>query len=122
MIAVRIVEAAGLIALIDTNNVAPVERGVVVTTDPTAGQSRLPGSPVTLFVSVGAANVTVPDLTGLSVDDARELLGQSGLVLGSTRTRSQAGHEPGMIFDQSPAAGTLAAPGAAVNVTIARGG
>ena len=121
-IAVRLVEAAGLVASIDTNNVAPVERDVVVTTDPTAGQSRLPGSVVTLFVSVGAANVTVPDLSGLSVDDARELLTQSGLVLGSTRVRSQAGHEPGMIFDQSPAAGTLAAPGAAVNVTIARGG
>lgn len=121
-IAIQLVEAAGLVPRIDTSSVAPVERGVVVTTNPTAGQSRLPGSDVILFVSVGAANVTVPDLSGLSVEEARELLAQSGLVLGSTRIRSQAGHEPGMIFDQSPAAGTLSAPGGAVNVTVARGG
>ncbi len=117
----RLIEASGLtVARIDTT-IAPRERGVVVNTRPPAGVSRLPGDGVTLFVSVGAPSISVPDLKGLTVDEARELLEQLGLVLGSTSTRSSTQSEPGLIIDQNPAAGTLSAAGAAVRVTLVRG-
>jgi serine/threonine-protein kinase len=121
-IAIQLIDAAGLtVARVDTG-LAPAERGVVVSSSPTAGRSLNPGSGVGLFVSVGAATIRIPDLTGLTVDEARELLEEAGLVLGSTRTRTARGHEPNLIFEQTPAAGTLSAPGAAVTVTVARGG
>jgi len=117
----RLIEAAGLtVASIDTT-VAPEERGVVVSTRPRAGESRLPGDGVTLFVSVGAPSISVPNLVGLTLDEARELLEQVGLVLGSTSTRSSTQSEPGLIIDQNPAAGTLSAEGAAVRVILVRG-
>jgi hypothetical protein len=121
-LAERLIAAAGLtVAGIDTAT-APQERGVVVNTRPPAGRSRSPGAGVTLFVSVGAPTISVPDLAGLSLDEARELLEQSGLALGSTQARTSSAAEPGLIIEQDPAAGTLAAPGAAVRVTIVRGG
>ncbi|UCG86030.1 MAG: PASTA domain-containing protein [Gemmatimonadota bacterium] len=121
-LAERLIVAAGLaVAGIDTAT-APQERGVVVNTRPPAGRSRAPGEGVTLFVSVGAPTISVPDLAGLTLDEARELLELSGLALGSTQARTSSAAEPGLIIEQNPAAGTLAAPGAAVRVTIVRGG
>ena len=118
----RLIEAAGLtVASIDTST-SPQERGVVVTTSPRAGQSRPPGFGVRLYVSVGAATISVPNLSGLSLDEARELLEQSGLALGTTQARTSTASEPGLIIEQNPAAGTLSAPGAAVAVIIVRGG
>ena len=121
-LAERLIEAAGLtVAGIDTST-APEERGVVVNTRPPAGRSRSPGEGVTLFVSVGAPTISVPDLAGLTLEEARELLELTGLALGSTQARTSSAAEPGLIIEQNPAAGTLAAPGAAVRVTIVRGG
>lgn len=121
-LAARIVEAAGLrIARVDTT-VAPQERGVVVNTRPPAGRSLIPGSGVTLFVSVGTPSISVPDLTGLTIDEARTVLEDVGLLLGATRTRPTTAAEAGLIVEQDPAAGALSAPGGAVNVTIVRGG
>jgi serine/threonine-protein kinase len=118
----RIIEAAGLtVAGVDTST-APQERGVVVNTRPPAGRSRAPGDGITLFVSVGAPTLSVPDLTGLTLEEAREILEVAGLALGSTQARTSNAAEPGLIIEQNPAAGTLAAPGAAVRVIIVRGG
>jgi serine/threonine-protein kinase len=120
-VAARLIEAAGLrVARIDTT-IAPQERGVVVNTRPPAGQSREPGDGITLFVSVGTPSISVPDLTGLRLDEARDILEELGLALGSTRTRRSTVADSGIIFGQDPAAGTLSAPGGAVNVTIVRG-
>jgi serine/threonine-protein kinase len=120
-LAVGLIEATGLrVARIDTS-VAPQERGVVVNTRPPAGQSLVPGEGVILFVSVGAPTIVVPELSGFSLEEAREALEELGLVLGSTRTRRTPGGAPGLIVGQEPAAGTLSAPGASVNVIVIRG-
>lgn len=121
-IAIQLIEAAGLtVARVDTG-VAPAERGVVVSSDPTAGRSLNPGSGVGLFVSVGTPTIRIPDVTGLTVEEASVLLEEAGLVMGTQRMRTTNVHEPDLIFQQTPAAGTLSAPGAAVTVIVARGG
>ncbi len=121
-VAILLIETAGLtVARVDTG-LAPAERGVVVSSDPTAGRSLNPGSGVAIFVSVGESTIRIPDLTGLTVEEAQELLEEAGLVLGTPRMRTTSSHDPDLIFEQSPAGGTLSAPGAAVNVTVARGG
>jgi serine/threonine-protein kinase len=118
----QLIEAAGLtVARVDTI-VAPAERGVVVNSNPTAGRSLNPGSGVGLFVSVGTPTIRIPDVTGLTVEEAQVLLEEAGLVLETPRMRTTNMHEPNLIFEQTPAGGTLSAPGAAVNVIVARGG
>jgi serine/threonine-protein kinase len=116
----RLLEAAGLaIGRFDSTQ-APLKRGVIVNTRPPAGAVLLPGSRVTLVVSAGAPTITVPNLVGLTRDEAREVLEQAGLALGTWIFRTSNTAEPGTILDQDPAANTLSAPGAAVNVTVAR--
>jgi serine/threonine-protein kinase len=121
-VAIQLIIAAGLsVSRVDTG-LAPAERGVVVSSDPTAGRSLNPGSGVGIFVSVGTATIRIPNVVGLTVDEATVVLEEAGLILGTARTRTTNNNEPDLIFEQSPAEGTLSAPGAAVNVTVARGG
>jgi serine/threonine-protein kinase len=121
-VAILLIEAAGLtVAGVDTI-LAPAERGVVVSSSPPAGRSLNPGSGVGLFVSVGTATIRIPNVIGLTVEEATQLLEDAGLALGTTQRRTTNNYEPDLIFEQAPAEGTLSASGAAVNVTVARGG
>src|SRR5262249_485967 len=58
-------------------------KGVTVNTRPSAGSAMAPGARVTLVVSRGAPTISVPALTGLTLDDARTRLGQAGLAMGT---------------------------------------
>jgi serine/threonine-protein kinase len=115
-----LLEAAGLrVGKIDPTQ-APTPKNIAVNTSPPAGTALLPGSEVTLVVSVGAATIRVPALLGLTVDEARLALETAGLQLGTSFAQTTQAAAPGEIFYQEPAAGTLSAPGTPVNVRIAR--
>jgi beta-lactam-binding protein with PASTA domain/tRNA A-37 threonylcarbamoyl transferase component Bud32 len=69
----------------------------------------------------GGAKVAVPDVTGLTVPDARSALEAEKLTLG-TRTEKASDKIPeGSIIDQSPEAGTQVEEGGAVSVTVSTG-
>lgn len=116
----RLITAAGLEVEAVDQSQAPVPKGIVVNSRPPAGVTLVPGSGVILFVSAGAPTISVPDLTGLTPQEAREVLEEAGLALGSTRTKPSQAGSPGTILEQEPGVGTLAAPGSAVNVTLRR--
>lgn len=120
-VARQLVEAAGLeVGRIDSAQTA-APRGVIVSTRPPAGTPLLPGGKVTLVVSLGAPTIQVPDLAGLTLEAARSSLEQAGLTLGTYFSRAGGAARPGTVIEQRPAAGTLAAPGTAVHVILARG-
>lgn len=119
-IAIMLIESAGLtVRSIDSVQTA-APKNVTVNTRPPAGTPRLPGLGVTLMVSVGAPTISVPDLTGLTVEEAEAILEEAGLVLGTFWRETSSAQEPGRIFSQSPEPETLMAPGTPVNVVLAR--
>ena len=67
-----------------------------------------------------AAKKTVPDLAGLTEQEAKAKLTAVGLTFGIATKNSGTGHQTGKIFDQEPGAGAQAAAGTSVNVTIAQ--
>lgn len=95
-------------------------RNVAVGTRPAAGGTLSPGSPVVLIVSLGAPTLSVPDLRGLTLDEARELLESAGLTLGRSWREFSNAQPAELIFRQEPLSGTLIAPGSPVNVVLAR--
>jgi serine/threonine-protein kinase len=115
-----LIEGAGLRVGSVESTQAPTPRNIAVNTRPPAGTPRPPGSRVVLVVSVGAATIRVPTLTGLTLEEARLALETAGLTLGTTFAQTTGAVAPGEIFYQEPSAGTLSAPGTAVNVRIAR--
>ncbi len=120
-VAQLLVEAAGLqVGRVDSAQTTQAP-GVIVSTRPPAGTPMAPGSRVTLVVSVGAPTIQVPNLIGLTLTEARGSLEQAGLTLGTYFSRGGSTARPGTVIEQRPAAGTLAAPGTAVHVILARG-
>jgi serine/threonine-protein kinase len=76
-----------------------------------------------LLLALGAfegGQVAVPQVTGLTVERARETLDDAGLVLGSIATApSPVSSVTGTILTQDPAAGVQVGEGSRVNVTVA---
>jgi eukaryotic-like serine/threonine-protein kinase len=116
----QILAVAGLTVARVESVAAPVPRGVTMLTRPTPGTNLAPGTSVTLVVSRGAPTITVPGLLGLSQADARTRLELEGLVLGTVTRRRTNEASPGVVIEQRPAAGTLAAPGTVVDIVVAR--
>jgi eukaryotic-like serine/threonine-protein kinase len=99
---------------------AQVEEGLVVASEPGAGQSVRAGTAVDVTVSRGPQPVAVPDVTGSDLDAARRLLEAAGLRLGDTSQRYDDDVPPGDVLAQDPAEGELR-PGSTVDVTVSQG-
>ncbi|MFJ8866166.1 Stk1 family PASTA domain-containing Ser/Thr kinase [Streptomyces sp. NPDC102473] len=97
-----------------------IDRGKVIRTDPRVGTERHPDSAVALVVSKGSP-VDVPDVTGLSVEDARAALDEAGLRTEVLAERVNSPEAAGEIARQSPGSGAEAAEGDTVELTVSKG-
>ena len=64
-----------------------IEQDSILEVDPEPGQKVREGGQVSVVVSSGTKNVKVPELHGLTVDKAKELLGTLNLTLSETITK-----------------------------------
>ncbi|WP_030193269.1 Stk1 family PASTA domain-containing Ser/Thr kinase [Streptomyces sp. NRRL S-87] len=95
--------------------------GTVLSQDPKGDSSVEAGSKITLTVAKEADKVTVPNLVGRTPDEAKQLLQEAGLQLGSTEEVDST-NTPGTIVTQSLNPGDSVAPDSTVNVTVAKAG
>lgn len=95
-------------------------RGDVIRTDPEAGAERHPDSAVALVVSKGSP-VDVPDVTGLSVQDATAALDEEGLKVKVLTGRVNSPEADGDIAHQSPGQGAQVAEGDTITLTVSKG-
>ncbi|MFD5204338.1 Stk1 family PASTA domain-containing Ser/Thr kinase [Streptomyces sp. NPDC058375] len=97
-----------------------VARGEVVRTDPRAGTDRNPDTAVALVVSKGAP-IDVPDVTGLSAEEATAELEAEGLKAEVLPDRIHSSEDKGAVAEQSPGEGTEAAEGDTIQLTVSKG-
>lgn len=97
-----------------------VAKGKVIGTEPPAGTELQVGSPVTVLVSSGPAQVKVPDLAGDSRSGAEAALSAVGLAVGTITEQVSAGAAAGSVLAQSPKAGSSVETGSKVNLTVAK--
>lgn len=116
----QVIRVAGLrIGKVDSL-VSATEAGVIITTRPSTGASQAPGTTVDLVVSRGLADIRVPELLGISKEEARQRLESAGLKVGTIGTREAARNRSGVVVDQRPAAGMLSPRGGRVNLVISQ--
>jgi eukaryotic-like serine/threonine-protein kinase len=82
-----------------------VAKGSVIGTAPAIGSRVSKGSTVTLIVSKGAHEATVPQVTGSSLADAQSALRQAGLVPGKVVNQASTTIQAGIVISTTPAAG-----------------
>ncbi|HST59428.1 MAG TPA: PASTA domain-containing protein [Longimicrobium sp.] len=92
--------------------------GTRITRPPvTTTVARPPASTGTAVAGAAQQIVTVPNLDGRTVDEARRLLAGAGLVMGSVSEGSGSG-TPGTVMQQQPRAGSAVAPKSDVRVWV----
>ena len=102
---------------------ADIPKGSVTRTEPVAGTALKSGTPVTVFVSSGPAQVAVPAVEGKPEADAVAALKAVGLVADVKYATVQAGTtEVGMVISQGTAAETMVDPGVKVVLTVGKAG
>lgn len=114
-----ILRQAGLVGAPSTTtaNSATVPAGIVITSNPAPGQSVGVGTSVELIVSTG--KVVVPELRGLTREEAEAALKQLGLVPAVTEVENSQ-VEPGKVTDQGDPADTAVAQGKTVAIVVAK--
>ena len=95
-------------------------KGRVIAQLPAAGATAQRGDRVTLLVSggVGGKQTWLPPLTGLSFEDARDLVRRAGLVV-NVVTRKDSSARENTVLAQTPAAYVKVDAGSPVSLTVA---
>ena len=96
---------------------ARTRRGRVLGTSPPVATRLGIGAQVTLLISSGRPRVRVPSLQGLSRSTAEERLLRAGFRV--VVVRRESADPPGVVIDQSPAAGRRARASAVVRIAVA---
>jgi beta-lactam-binding protein with PASTA domain len=116
-----ITNAGLVVGTVTQQNSANVPAGSVINQNPAANASVAPGSSVSLVVSIGPANVTVPNVVGLSQAAATTAITNAGLVVGTVTQQNSANVPAGSVISQNPAANASVAPGSSVSLVVSIG-
>jgi len=99
-----------------------VGRGRIAAQQPSGVMRLRPGAEVRLIMSRGSDTAAVPDLAGLPLQEAQQLLAERGLRAGST-TEVHVDHHPvGVVIAHDPPAGESVQRGTVVHVLVNGGG
>lgn len=95
-----------------------VPAGQVISQTPGAGEKVKEQRTIHLVVSKGVGEITVPDLTDLTVDQARQRLKDVGLVVGKITQQSVDGKKDGVVIAQSPSGDSKVSKGTTIDLVV----
>lgn len=118
----KAIEALGLKWELDSSKVASdtVAEGKVAQTNPSPGSKVKAGQTIRVYLSSGSDEVEVPDLDGMSQDQARSALKAVGLELGNV-TSVDSEKDKDRIVAQDPVTGTKVKKGTTIGVSVSNG-
>jgi serine/threonine-protein kinase len=105
--------------VVDQTSRKPIDE--VIRQDPAAGEVIDEGDTVTLFVSVGAKQTFVPELEGLSLDEAEDALVEAKLRLGDVTREPDEEIEEDHVIRSDPASGEEVDQGSRVDLVVSSG-
>ena len=95
-----------------------VPAGQVISQTPGAGEKVKEQRTIHLVVSKGVGDITVPDLSDLTVDQARQRLKDVGLVVGKITQQSVDGKKDGVVIAQSPSGDSKVSKGTTIDLVV----
>lgn len=95
--------------------------GLAVGTEPESGAEVRKFQPITLFVSKGAQLFPLPDLTGVTLDEAKIALNAAEMALGNVTETFDEKVPAGVVLSQDPVKGTEVRHGTPVALTVSKG-
>jgi serine/threonine-protein kinase len=119
--AAAVITEAGLTPVrVDEPN-AKVPLGAVIRVDPDANKEVDIGTRITVYVSSGLSEVTIPDVGGMTLEEATAELKKLGLVVGVSVKGNSATIPQGMVVATTPVGGATLKTGSTVDLVISSG-
>ena len=116
----KLIQEANLIVHHDSDYSSDVEEGNVISSDPKAGTEVEEGTEVTIVISLGAEQATVPDLRNKTASAAESALADAGLSGSPSEEYSDSVPE-GQVISQSIDSGQKVDKGTTVSYVVSRG-
>lgn len=98
-----------------------VKPGTVMEQSPKAGEKRKQGSTIYLTISKGAELKTVPEIIGMSLSKAENLLKDEGYAIGKITKKFDISKTVGIVLEQFPKAMDKAPKGSKINLVVNEG-
>lgn len=98
-----------------------VKPGTVMEQSPKAGEKRKQGSTIYLTISKGAELKTVPEIIGMSLSKAENLLKDEGYAIGKITKKFDSSKTAGIVLEQFPKAMDKAPKGSKINLVVNEG-
>ena len=95
-------------------------QGTVIGTDPAAGTKTAKTTEIKMKVSKGSEKITVPNVVGMSENDAKNEIVNAGLQVSSVDTEYNENYEAGIVTRQEPSGGKVE-KGTSVSLTVSLG-
>ena len=116
-------EAEGLtINIADPVESDEVEAGLFVSADPAPGTDVEQGSVVTVTFSSGVGEVEVPDVSSMTIEDARRVIEREGLEWGNQNSvDDQPDVAKDRVIDTSPSGGSKVERGTRIDINVSSG-
>ena len=108
-----------VVKVFETNDAAPLDQ--VLRSDPAAGTRVPENTSITLYVSSGAQLILVPNLLGMTEEQAKVALTNAKLNIGTITQANSASALLGQITATDPLANSQVTPGTLVNLVISNG-
>ncbi len=119
--ALAVLQEAGL-RIRPVNQAHPeIPAGFAIGTDPATGEQVEENSYVDVFISTGVGAANVPPVVGETLTEAMRLINLNGLTVGVINEEPNDVQPPGIVIDQSPAAGQKQEPGTAIDLWVSTG-
>ncbi|MGL5764246.1 MAG: PASTA domain-containing protein, partial [Sarcina sp.] len=96
-----------------------IKNGEVMSIDPSVGSEIAKDSTVNLVVSQGPQQVNVPNVAGMTLDQAKQAIQQAGLVVGTVTQQHSDSVANGNVISVSPTGATP--KGSTINITVSSG-
>ena len=117
----KTLEVANLVVDSESKYDDHIEAGKVISTDPAAGMEVEEGTHVKMYVSMGVEKVEVPQITGITSEEAQAALAAVGLIGGSVTEEYSEEYDAGYVISQGKSAGSKLEKGSAVDYVVSKG-
>ena len=117
-----IMENRGLFLLVDSETEDPViPEGSIINQNPLPGSLVKKGTPVSVIVSKGKEGIALPNFSSVPLEEARKILAEMGLKIGSITEQSSVSVAKGSIISTFPSPNSIVKKGAIIDLVISTG-
>ncbi len=120
--AIQEIEGAGFeVGKTESAHDDSVESGHVISQNPKGGTKAAKGSKIDILISQGTEEVSIPNVEGMTQEEATRTLLKEGFVVGDVTNQYSNDVEAGKVMSQSPSANMKAVKGSSVSLVISQG-